>query len=115
MDVSTKDVRELGLAANLHEYKHSGLLLIMAVLSFVSMYVLMYAMVDRASNIYPNLNQLYMAGLMTAPMIVIEVVLMRAMYHSARLNFAIIIASLVALAAFFIFIRQQRPLATSSS
>lgn len=79
----------------------------MAVLSFVSMYVLMYAMVDRASNIYPNLNQLYMAGLMTAPMIVIEVVLMRAMYHSARLNFAIIIASLVALAAFFIFIRQQ--------
>jgi Domain of unknown function (DUF305) len=48
-----------------------------------------------------------MAGLMTAPMIVIEVVLMRAMYHSARLNFAIIIASLVALAAFFIFIRQQ--------
>jgi hypothetical protein len=107
MDVSTKDVRELGLAANPHEYKHYGLLLIMAVLSFVSMYVLMYAMVDRASNIYPNLNQLYMAGLMTAPMIVIEVVLMRAMYHSARLNFAIIIASLVALAAFFIFIRQQ--------
>jgi hypothetical protein len=107
MDTFTKDMRQVGLAANLHEYEHYGLLLIMAVLSFVSMYVLMYAMVDRASNIYPNLNQFYMAGLMTAPMIVIEVVLMRAMYHNGRVNFAIIIASLAALAAFFIFIRQQ--------
>jgi hypothetical protein len=29
----------------------------MAVLSFVSMYVLMYAMVDRFTNVYPNFNQ----------------------------------------------------------
>jgi hypothetical protein len=38
-------------------------------LSFISMYVLMYAMVDRFANVYPNFNQFYMAGLMTAPMV----------------------------------------------
>ena len=48
----------------------------MAALSFVAMYVLMYAMVDRVANVHPNLNQLYMAALMTAPMIVLELVLM---------------------------------------
>jgi hypothetical protein len=50
-----------------------GRLLLMALLSFASMYVLMYAMVDRASNALPNLNQAYMAGLVTAPMVCIEV------------------------------------------
>jgi hypothetical protein len=30
------------------------------------MYVLMYAMVNRLDNVYSNLNQAYMAGLMAA-------------------------------------------------
>jgi hypothetical protein len=63
--------------AGKNHYVH---LLIMTVLSFVSMYVLMYAMVDRLANIYPNFNQLYMAGLMTAPMVLIEMAVMGAMY-----------------------------------
>ena len=41
----------------------------MAAPSFVSMYALMYAMADRFANVYMNLNQVYMAGLMTAPMV----------------------------------------------
>ena len=41
---------------------HYGRLAIMAALSFVAMYALMYAMVDRFANVRPNLNQLYMAG-----------------------------------------------------
>ena len=40
---------------------------------------LMYAMVDASSNVYPNLSRSYMAGLMTAPMLIIEVLLMRSM------------------------------------
>ena len=40
-------------------------LVLMAVLSFASMYVLMYVMVNSAANVYANVNQLYMAGLMT--------------------------------------------------
>ena len=51
----------------------------MTVLSFSSMYVLMYAMVDKFANVYPNLNQTYMAGLMTAPMVIIEILLMGSM------------------------------------
>ena len=82
-------------------------LLIMTVLSFVSMYVLMYAMVDRLANIYPNFNQLYMAGLMTAPMVLIEMAVMGTMYENKRLNLAIMIAGFVVGLLFFVGIRQQ--------
>jgi Domain of unknown function (DUF305) len=86
---------------------HYMRLLAMTVLSFISMYILMYAMVDRIANVYPNFNQFYMAALMTAPMVVIEVLLMGEMYHNKSLNVAIVIAGLLALVAFFTFIRQQ--------
>lgn len=39
----------------------------MAVLSFIVMYFLMYAMVDVTANVFNSLNQVYMAGLMHAP------------------------------------------------
>lgn len=55
-------------------------LAVMAVLSFIAMYVLMYAMVNEGRDVYPNINQLYMAGLMAAPMVIIELLVMRAMY-----------------------------------
>lgn len=87
--------------------KHYLQLLIMAILSFISMYVLMYAMVDRLENVYPNINQFYMAGLMTAPMVIIEVLLMRSMYPNRTANIAVIAVSVVALAAFWLLIRNQ--------
>lgn len=93
-----------------HEHKKENgykSLLIMAILSFISMYALMYAMVDRLSNVIPNINQIYMAGLMTMPMIIFEVVLMRSMYTNKKLNTLIITIGSVALVAFFLFIRQQ--------
>ena len=86
---------------------HYGRLLIMAVLSFLSMYVLMYAMVNTFANVYANLNQVYMAGLMAAPMVVIELGLMGAMYSDRKRNIVIAAVSLVALGAFWIPIRQQ--------
>ncbi len=86
---------------------HYRRLLLMAVLSFVSMYTLMYAMVDRFANVYANFNQFYMAGLMAAPMVVIELALMGAMYSDKRRNVVILVVSLVALSAFWVFIRQQ--------
>jgi uncharacterized protein (DUF305 family) len=86
---------------------HYGRLVLMAVLSFIAMYVLMYAMVDRFANVYPNFNQFYMAGLMAAPMVIIELALMRAMYHNKRLNAVIAAVSVVAAIGFWIAIRQQ--------
>ena len=82
-------------------------LLIMAVLSFISMYVLMYAMVNIFGNVIPNINQFYMAALMTLPMMIIELLLMGSMYMNKKLNTGIIAISSVLLIAFYLLIRQQ--------
>ena len=87
--------------------KHYWHLLVMAVLSFTSMYILMYAMVDVFANVYPNFNQFYMAGLMTAPMVIIELAVMHGMYKNKALNVIIMAGSAIALIAFFLFIRWQ--------
>ena len=79
----------------------------MIVLSFISMYVLMYAMVNTPGDVYNSLNQVYMAGLMTAPMVVIELLLMSGMYKNKKLNSLLIAGSCLAGIAFFLFIRQQ--------
>ena len=80
---------------------------IMAVLSFISMFVFMYMMVDSFANVYPNLNQFYMAGLMTAPMIVIEIFVMWSMYNNKKVNLIIAGVSIVLLVLFSFFIREQ--------
>ncbi|MGE0704455.1 MAG: DUF305 domain-containing protein [Vicinamibacterales bacterium] len=85
-------------------YQH---LAVMAALSYLAMYMLMYAMVDTIGHVYMNFNQVYMAGLMTAPMVVIELLVMRAMYHNGRRNAVIVAASIVAGVAMFVLIRQQ--------
>ena len=82
-------------------------LLAMTVLSFLAMYVLMYAMVDEFASVYSNLNQAYMAGLMAAPMVLIELGLMWSMYKNRMANLIIAAVSVVALAGFFLMIRQQ--------
>lgn len=73
-------------AAEGHNEHHYRRLLVMTVMSFAAMYVLMYAMVDRLANVYPNFNQFYMAALMAAAMIVIELVVMGGMYPNKRLK-----------------------------
>lgn len=97
-----EDHSNMNMADN--HYRH---LFIMAVLSFVSMYILMYSMVNTFGNIYNNLNQFYMAGLMTAPMIIIELIVMGAMYKDKRRNTIIIGAAVILGLLFFVFIRQQ--------
>ena len=82
-------------------------LLVMAILSFFSMYFLMYAMVDNVSNIHNSFNEVYMAGLMTAPMILIEIILMGKMYENKNYNFSIATLSLLLGIFFFFAIRSQ--------
>ena len=88
-------------------HQHHRHLLIMTTLSFVSMYVLMYAMLNAVENVYNSANQVYMAGLMTAPMVVIELLVMRGMYEDKRRNVLIIGAAAVAGVVFFACIRWQ--------
>ena len=80
---------------------------IMMILSFFIMFAFMYAMVDRLANVYPNLNQTYMAGLMVAPMAILELVLMGAMYANKQLNMLIIAASVLLLLLCWFGIRNQ--------
>ncbi|EKD44207.1 MAG: hypothetical protein ACD_71C00213G0002 [uncultured bacterium (gcode 4)] len=84
-----------------------GRLALMAVLSFISMFVLMYAMVNIFSNVYINYNQFYMTGLMTAPMIIIELLLMRMMYRNKKWNIVISIITVIIFVFCWLGIRQQ--------
>lgn len=79
----------------------------MAGLSFLSMYILMYAMVDAFANVLSNLNQACMAGLMTAPHDADQLVLMGGMYPDRRLNAVIGTLSAVAVIGFLLLIRGQ--------
>ena len=91
-----------------HDGKGSYLRLsLLAVLSFLAMYGLMYAMVDKVSNVFHNLNQVYMAGLMAAPMVIIELLVMWSMYPDRKANAAILAVSAAAVIAFWFAIRGQ--------
>ena len=90
--------------ANKMQYKK---LVWMIILSFIAMFTLMYSMVDKLENVTININQFYMAGLMTASMIIIEIALMGNMYMNKKLNLIIIAVSAVVLVACFLFIRNQ--------
>ena len=98
--------QKAGQAMNEHKTMYSKLLL-MTVLSFIAMYLFMYAMIDSLPNFYNNVNQFYMAGLMAMPMVIFEIIIMRSMYMNRKKNVTIIGASAVALVAFFLFIRFQ--------
>lgn len=89
---------------DLAHYKHFG---IMVGLSFIAMYVAMYAMVDSFSSVYNNINQVYMAGLMAAPMAVIEILVMRKMYPNKNLNVVILGVAVIAFGLFWFGIRNQ--------
>lgn len=82
-------------------------LLLMAAAHFLLMYALMYAMVDRFENVLPNLNQVYMAAIMTAPMLVLEVLMMGGMYANKQALMLILGASVLVFGAGFAAIRQQ--------
>lgn len=82
-------------------------LAVMLLVSFVAMYVLMYAMVDVAANAVPNANQAYMAGLMTAPMLVLELLLMGSMYTNKTANKLLVVTGFLALGGCWWAIRSQ--------
>lgn len=97
-----------------HEHQHTSpdammykKLAIMIVLSFVAMYIFMYAMVDKLANVVPNINQFYLAGLMTMPMLIIELIVMGKMYMKKKLNIALLVAGFAGAIIFFLCIHQQ--------
>ena len=86
---------------------HYKRLAAMVALSFASMYALMYAMVDAFGNVLPNVNQLYMAALMTGAMVIIELALMGGMYPDKKVNATALGLGAVVLVGAWLAIRQQ--------
>ena len=91
-----------------------GRFAVMMALSFGAMFALMYAMVDRFANVYPNLNQTYMAGLMVAPMAILELLVMGSMYPNKKWNGAIIGFGAAVLILCWFGIREQVGVADKS-
>ena len=77
--------------------------LLMIILMFVTMYALMYAMAGSHSDV----NQFQMTILMTAPMVLIEIILMNELYRNKRLNRTIVVLSLVFTIGCWFLIREQ--------
>lgn len=75
-------------------------LMTMIAVSFIYMYFFMYAMIDGVPHFYNNVNQIYMAGLMAAPMAIVELFVMRSMYNDRRINVIVVIISAIALLHF---------------
>ncbi len=90
----------------MHKMQYKKLLW-MVIISFIAMFILMYSMVDKFANVIPNINQFYMAGLMTAAMLIIEMAIMSSMYMHKKTNAVIIGISAIALVTCFVFIQNQ--------
>lgn len=90
-----------------HSLKPYVLLLIMAALHFGAMYLLMFSMIHTGADFVHNLNFVYMAALMTAPMLILEIALMRAMYPQKMLSVLVVAVGSVLLVGAFLLIRQQ--------
>lgn len=92
-----------------HSARHGmySRLVVMLLISFIAMYVLMYAMVNSLGDALPNINQAYMAALMTAPMGLLELALMGKMYPEKPKNLIMVAALLVLFLAGWFGMRKQ--------
>lgn len=64
---------------------------IMSFISFWIMYVLMYAMADKFADAYFSQARVYMAFAMTAPMLILAILIMGSMYKNKTANIAIVV------------------------
>ncbi|MBI2774438.1 DUF305 domain-containing protein [Candidatus Dependentiae bacterium] len=82
-------------------------LVLRSLLSFISMYILLYLTVDSYSNTFMNLNQFYMASVLTLSIIIIELLLMGSSYPNKKLNNLILFPSGIIFILLIIFARKQ--------
>lgn len=71
------------------------------------MYVIMFAMVDTWGDVFHNVNTLYMALMMAAPMVAIMPFTMKEMYPDKRKNALVVLGSFFVLMVSFAGIRYQ--------
>jgi hypothetical protein len=82
-------------------------LLIALSISYCVMFAIMYSRVNEWDNVFLSLNQVYMAGLMVAPMMIIMLLVMGSMYKNKKLNFALIGIGTALILTFWMLLRTQ--------
>jgi hypothetical protein len=75
----------------------------------VVMFFLTYAMIDTFGDFYFNINRVYMALMMAAPMVIVMLLLMGSMYENGKLNAVLIAVSAIVFLVCFSFARTQTP------
>ncbi len=81
----------------------------MIAINAVVMFSLTYTMIDRFEHFYPNINRVYMALMMVAPMVIVMMIVMRPMYQDQRLNAVLYVSFSLLFVACFFLARTQTP------
>ncbi|WP_434711236.1 DUF305 domain-containing protein [Rhizobium sp. YTUHZ045] len=99
---------------NHHNSRHEGMsrhpysmFAVNMILSLIAMYFVMFSMIDGWSDFRNNLNMLYMALMMVAPMGIIMLATMGGMYRNRKLNAAIHAGLVILFVAAFAGTRTQ--------
>lgn len=87
-------------------YKKLGLVIS---INAVVMFLLTYALIDSWDHFYPNINRVYMALMMVAPMVILMLWVMRSMYENRRLNAFLYLGFSLLFLASFVLARTQTP------
>lgn len=75
----------------------------------VIMFFLTYALIDRLDHFHFNINRVYMALMMVAPMIVVMILVMWSMYRNTTLNYVLLAAFAGLFVVTFTLARTQTP------
>lgn len=88
-------------------YKTFGLMMLV---SFVSMYAVMFFNVYQFDHVYLSMTRTYMTLLMIAPMAISMLLFMRKMYTNKKINYAILGASVLIFIGSLYGLRAQKPI-----
>jgi uncharacterized protein (DUF305 family) len=75
----------------------------------VLMFLITYVMIDSIDHFYFNINRVYMALLMAAPMVVLMLLVMRSMYQNKKLNILLYAVTIGFFILIFSLTRTQTP------
>lgn len=82
---------------------------IVLAINTIIMFLLTFALIARPEHFYPNINRLYMALMMVAPMGILMLIAMRAMFENSSLNRVVMIGFAALFALSFTLARTQTP------